>query len=436
MRKLKSSHIDSAGAVGQRLKEARLDAGLSQRQLAFPGCTPAYISRIEAGQRQPSLQLLAELAKRLGVSTAYLATGHEETDDAEPDLALVDAELALRFGESDEAERLYEEALGSATTTRQRGDALAGLGHVAFRDADAELAIDRFEAALQAYGTDETGHPLLAEVLGRAYAMRGDLSSSIAVFERCLRAAEAAGNDLAGLRFSVLLANALIDNGDLDRAEELLAKAIASTGEETDISARARLYWSQSRLYALQNDSALAARYGRRALDLLETTEDTYATARAHHLLAHIELDRGRADEALELIERGRALLGTSANRFEIARFRLEEARALALKGQIDEAAAVAMDAAGVLAETMPADAGRAYFLIAESASKVGQTARAIELYELAIEHLRATRNRYLVEAYSRLGEVLEGEGRQGEALQVFKEGMRVQADVGRSLTG
>src|SRR6476660_2301469 len=43
------------------------------KQLAFPGCSPAYICRIEAGERVPSPRILAELARRLGVTTAELA---------------------------------------------------------------------------------------------------------------------------------------------------------------------------------------------------------------------------------------------------------------------------------------------------------------------------------------------------------------------------
>jgi len=44
-----TTHIDSPREVGARLKASRERAGLSQRQLAFPGCTAAYISRLEAG---------------------------------------------------------------------------------------------------------------------------------------------------------------------------------------------------------------------------------------------------------------------------------------------------------------------------------------------------------------------------------------------------
>jgi len=70
-------HVDNPVAVGQRIREARLNAGLSQRQLAFQGCTAVYICRIEQGQRVPSLQVLRELAHRLNVDEDWLALGIE-----------------------------------------------------------------------------------------------------------------------------------------------------------------------------------------------------------------------------------------------------------------------------------------------------------------------------------------------------------------------
>lgn len=65
---------------GRRLARARAEAGLSQRDLAFPGCTAAYISRLEADARHPSLQMVGELARRLAVDPHWLATGRRSTD--------------------------------------------------------------------------------------------------------------------------------------------------------------------------------------------------------------------------------------------------------------------------------------------------------------------------------------------------------------------
>jgi transcriptional regulator with XRE-family HTH domain len=61
--------------VGDRVKALRVERGLSQRDLAAPGLSYAYISRIEAGARTPSLSALIELADSLDTSALYLATG-------------------------------------------------------------------------------------------------------------------------------------------------------------------------------------------------------------------------------------------------------------------------------------------------------------------------------------------------------------------------
>jgi transcriptional regulator with XRE-family HTH domain len=89
-------HVDDPVAVGRRLTEAREAVGLSQRELAFPGCTPAYISRIERGERIPSLQVLRELSRRCGVSETFLAWGQRERLDA----AVAESIRALQAAEA------------------------------------------------------------------------------------------------------------------------------------------------------------------------------------------------------------------------------------------------------------------------------------------------------------------------------------------------
>src|SRR5947199_10225911 len=91
-----TTHIDSPREVGRRLKDARDRAGLSQRQLAFPGCTAAYISRLEAGARVPSLQMINQLAARLAVARQLLATGVDAATIERHDLT--DAHVARRLG--------------------------------------------------------------------------------------------------------------------------------------------------------------------------------------------------------------------------------------------------------------------------------------------------------------------------------------------------
>src|SRR3954451_12614304 len=110
-----SSHVDDPAAVGRRLREAREAAGLTQRELSFDGCTAAYVSRIEAGARVPSLQILREFGKRLGVSADFLATGSPDGTDLSSQF--LEAEVALRLGDDQRSTELYEEAREGAESS-------------------------------------------------------------------------------------------------------------------------------------------------------------------------------------------------------------------------------------------------------------------------------------------------------------------------------
>lgn len=60
-------------SFGQRLREARLRAGLSQSELEeISGIPKARLSRYENGHVAPSIQTLERLARALGVSEASL----------------------------------------------------------------------------------------------------------------------------------------------------------------------------------------------------------------------------------------------------------------------------------------------------------------------------------------------------------------------------
>jgi tetratricopeptide (TPR) repeat protein len=262
--------------------------------------------------------------------------------------------------------------------------------------------------------------------------MVGELESAIGVFERCLLEAERTADELERIRFELLLGDALIDSGNFGRAEEVLGRALALGKDSLNPTVRVNLYWTQSRLHAERNDAETASRYARRALELLRMTEDTYRTARAHQLLAHIELDRGHPDEALELLHDGWPLLERSGNALERAQYRIEEARAQAKLGRKEDAAALAMQISGIIADAHPEDAARSYTLLAEVYEELGDRARAVELFELAAEILRPNNpNRYLVDVYARMAELYEAEGRTEEAYEYMKKAVGMQRAVG-----
>lgn len=425
-------HVDDPRAVGRRLRETRDRVGISQRSLAFPGCSPAYLSRIEAGDRTPSLQVLRELARRLGVTEEYLAYGIEEEPAASD--PLFEADLAFRMDELDRAETLYREVLAVPDTgAARRAQALEGLGQLAFTRNELSAAIQLLEEAKELYAEDAPSHSSLYDTLGRSYSFTGESERAITIFRRSLAHAQEREDVLEQVRFSVLLSSALSDAGRLDDAEQALGPALEHADDLHDPTARSRLYWAQCRLHMQSGRPDLAERYGRKLLDLLERMEDSRILASALRLMVVVELDRDRPVEALDYLERARAALGDSAEPVDEAMMRLAEARALAQLGELERAASQAMAVADELSER-PDDAGYMYSLLAATFAERGDSARAIEIYELACELLERGPNRHLRDAYARLAELLEAEGRKDQAFQVLKKA--VGARVGQEASG
>jgi tetratricopeptide (TPR) repeat protein len=421
-------HVDDPVSVGRRLKDARLAAGMSQRELSFPGCTAVYICRIERGDRVPSLQVLRELARRVGVSEEYLAMGSEAVAETDP---LLDADVALRLGQFELAEHLYTQALERTTDRVQRGRALGGLGEIDFHAGRMDDAVERLEEARTLLADSIAGYAGIVDSLARVYWMRDEYEVAIAVLEEALGLARSRSDEQAEARFSVLLANVLIDSGSLSSARELLGKTLAKAAGATDPILQARLYWSQSRLHSAENNPEVAVRYARMALAAIELTDHTAYAARAHHLLAYIELERGNAAEALELLERGYPLAVSSGGADARGLFRLEKARALAALGRDEEAVVLAIEVAGELAEDRPEQAGRAYVVAADVFARLGERVRALELYGQAAEQLVTDRHPDFVrEVYSKMAELLEEEGRKDEALELLKRAVGLQSQV------
>lgn len=54
--------------LGKRLNQVRIQRGLTQEKLAFDaGLNRAYIGYIERGERKPSIETMAKIAKVLGI---------------------------------------------------------------------------------------------------------------------------------------------------------------------------------------------------------------------------------------------------------------------------------------------------------------------------------------------------------------------------------
>jgi tetratricopeptide (TPR) repeat protein len=361
--------------------------------------------------------MVNQLALRLEVSGQWLATGVES---ANADVSeLLDAEVLLRLGENEEAERLYLAHLEPGDPARPA--ALAGLGQIAFRAEKLEEAIERLNAALDLRGRSALADPAAVDTLGRAYAMSGSRELAIALLDGAAAEAREAGASIEELRFSVLLANALIDAGQFNQAEQVLASVIGLVEQGRDPVASARVLWSQSRLHSMRHEPRLASRYARRALHILEKTENDAYIGMAYHLLAHAEIEAGNGAEALALLERGRRLFGADLGRSDDARFSLDEARALMSAHGPAEAARKAARTLELVDALGPGDRGAAYMTLADVFSAAGDDVKAKMLLEQSLELLSEHLRPRALEAGRRLADLLEAEGDTAGALKVLK---------------
>src|SRR5690349_9605492 len=107
--------LDLARQVAARLKAARTRAGLTQRELAEPRYTKAYISALENGLIKPSMAALRFLARRLGtVPSAFLA-------DQDTHWQRLDAELRLASGDWHAAADRFQAILDADPVGLNRG---------------------------------------------------------------------------------------------------------------------------------------------------------------------------------------------------------------------------------------------------------------------------------------------------------------------------
>lgn len=415
MPRQQSRHVDDPKRVGRRLRALRVERGLSQKDLSFSGCTAAYVSRIEAGARVPSLQLLREFARILGVSVDYLATGK-----VEPALSPLDeADLMLRLGDREQAQALFSEATQSADELmRARGR--SGLGILAFEDGRLEEAVELLQEARDTAGSAWLTFQSAPEILVRTLSLTGRLDEAIATSEAMLRSTPE--NDVvARERAKILLANALIDNGNFARASEVLAEAMSDDADAADPLRLAQILWSQSRLHSLRGEHELASSYARRAFGVIELTEHVSYAARARQVLAYIDNERGQPEQALATLEAGWPDVVRSGDPYLAVIYRIERARALVKTGEVAEAREIALDVLGATEGLSSIDSARTLSTLAEILAASGEEDQALQTFELAAEQLEQVGSPLASDVYANWSEVLDRMGRRDEAYGILR---------------
>jgi len=423
---MSTGQVSAAGeTIGQRLKRLRLEQGLSQRELASPGVSYAYISRIEAGTRQPSVKALRRLAAKLGVSAEYLETGSVLDPAERRELRLADLELAIRLGESAGVEAPLRELVDEAVAAGDSACALrarVALASLALEAGNFSETVDLLETAIE----DEPFAPVdrfdIYANLGRAYAGGGRPDKAVELFERCLEEVEDSGGDSAtAVRYATLLSYALSDAGDLARAERVVQNALDRAQETEDPYMRVRLYWSMARLAHGEGRASVALTNVRKAIALLQATDDSFHLARAHVLAAGITLSRDDTAAAERHLDHAEQLLGPHPSMVDAVEIKILRSRLAARHDDATAAIALAREALELAGDEAPADQGLAFAALGDGLALAGEFPAADEAFRRAAELLEAQgRWRDATQACRSWAQMLRATGHEEQALDVL----------------
>ncbi len=309
---------DEPGTIGRRVQRLRVARGLTQKQLAEPVYTPAYISTLEAGRVRPSDDALRHLAERLEVEFDELATGRSARRVTELRLGLTEAQRSLALGEAEAAVERYTALLAEADAQglpEEQAAALLGLGECALDTGELESGRRYFERAEERLAE--------APLPARVPALRG----------------RAVAHYLAGeLRYAVYLLETTIDElnrGGLHDPDALLLLYASVIGPYMDMGAHAR--------------AAQAAEF---ALTLAPQSGDPALVARMHRSVARTLLAEGRLAEADASLAKAAELYRRLQLRTELANCHWMRGYVYAQNGDLEQAEGEMREALRMLSAT------------------------------------------------------------------------------------
>jgi len=426
--------LNPVETIGERLRRLRLERGLSQRDLSGPGVSYAYISRIEAGARRPSVKALRKLAEKLGVTAEYLETGAEIAAAEARELRLAELELRLRLdnqASEDDLRAILDEALADVDA-RSALRARIALGLSAAARGNHLGAIEELEQAIESDLVTAASRPDVYLTLGHTYATAGSPGRAVELFDHGLaELKELAPEDVATrVRFSTYLSYALTDLGELQRAKAVVAAVFADSGKVSDPYTRVRLYWSLGRISLEQAKPQAALENFRRAVALLEATEDTVHLARAHIACADASITAGdNTEHSLRHLGEAERLLGVKPDADDLAIIRRMQAMCATQDRDYAEAERLGQSALALALE-QPNEYGQAWWAIAEARAGAGDP-NADDAFRQAVDllHLHGTVRHY-TNALRAYGRYLRDSGREHDAMEIFERAANVASNL------
>jgi tetratricopeptide (TPR) repeat protein len=420
--------IDAA-ELGRRIRNARIEAHLTQAQVAGNEISTAYVSRIEDGQRRPDVRLLGAMAGRIGMTVEELLLGM-------PRAVLLELHRLL-----DRAGEALDEGDGE-TALRDADEVLAGIGDAHL--VDLRLAARRIRAsALESAGRLEDAIAELEDLasspkpdlawlrtliaLCRCLIENGDLDRAIALGEEGAAKVESAGldNTTEAIQLTVITAGGHVLRGDLNHAMRTYRQAIDRATDVNSTLGRASAYWSASLIESRRGEATSALSMAQEALALFEVCDEPSNLGRLRTQVAalQLKLDPPDATGAIETLARAEVELEWStAGSLDLADLLLVRARCHVVLGDHPAALVEIAQAEELLGDSSPLLSAGAAMLHGQIAAAREDVATARESFGRAIRMLDTVHaDREAAQLWLELANLLEDLGEKDQALDAYR---------------
>jgi transcriptional regulator with XRE-family HTH domain len=416
--------------LGARIRDLRVERGLTQRELAEPGYSRGFLAAVESGHRVPTDEALAYLADRLGVGADDLRHGRPIGIREELFERLARIRRRLSAGDDGFAER--EAALLLAEAQRYHLLDLAGLarlvaGDVLLHRNEPAAALAAFRAAAAEPITGVVEAETTARVSNCLF-LTGQTTAAIELAEAALRALRSKPpiDPAVELRLLTPLIYPYVEVGAVQRARRLVDDGLALLPRVQDQSMVASFHTVASQVWNAQGQLAevdAALNTARRIWTELGMEREI---GRCHWMRGYVLVRMDKLAEAAEELVEAREILGRVGARHYFGGATMELAEVRRRQGRFDEAETLCLQAAEVV-NAAGYDEG-----IAEADRLLGRLAIARDdragaerlLSRAADRYEAAGLNNELMRTCRELGDLLVGQERLIEAVSVLRRGV------------